>query len=219
VGLGELVQPPLRVREGVFSAEYPCIRDAQDLAALQGTPLDYAIVAGEVNLRAVAEAFPNLRHLRIAGRFRVDARALVAFGSLEALDLSDVDLASAGTLALLPVLALRLARLNARIDLEALTKLRLRALSLECLRDVRGIAAIAQWRSLEQLEMLEFWQIALGDVMPLLDMPNLLRAEVDIGGRRKNVELYRRANWAYPWPFDVVATCPAPSIAPPVRNG
>jgi hypothetical protein len=45
----------------------------------------------------------------------------------------------------------------------------------------------------------------LNDLMPLTQHPALIRAEIDIGGRRKNVELYRRAHWAHPWPFDLDA--------------
>jgi hypothetical protein len=33
-----------------------------------------------------------------------------------------------------------------------------------------------------------------------------VRAEIDIGGRRKNVELNRRARWAYPWPLELIAS-------------
>ncbi len=59
--------------------------------------------------------------------------------------------------------------------------------------------------TLEQLELLDLWQLELGDVMPLCELPHLVRAQIDVGGRRKNVELYRRAAWAYPWPPELCA--------------
>jgi hypothetical protein len=220
-GIADLVQPSLLIKAGVFSREYPCIRTADDLAARRVAGLEYCIVAGDVDLRAVAAAFPNLRHLRIAGSFRVDARTLADFHELNALDLAGVELVSPNALTALRLRALRLARIQERIDLQSFASLRLRALSLEWLRDLRGVDSIAQWDSLEQLEMLGFWQLSLDDLMPLVDVANLIRAEIDIGGRRKNVELYRRANWAYPWPFEIAATAifRAPSIARPERSG
>jgi hypothetical protein len=217
-GIAGLVQPALSLKAGVFSRNYPCIRTAEDLAERRGAALEYCIVAGDVELNAVAAAFPNLRQLRIAGRSRVDARTLAGFHELSALDLSGVELVSPDALTALPLRALRLARLQQRIDLRTFAPLRLRALSLEWLRDLRGVDSLAQWNSLEQLEMLGFWQFGLDELMPLVDQANLIRAEIDIGGRRKNVELYRRANWAYPWPFEI-ATFRAPSIARPARSG
>jgi hypothetical protein len=119
-----------------------------------------------------------------------------------ALDLSGVALTS---LDFPPTLrALRLAWIATPVDLRALAALPLHALHLEELRELRGVDALARFTSLQQLEMLGFWQLTLADVEPLLAHPRLVRAEIDIGGRRKNVELYKRANWAYPWPFDAV---------------
>ncbi len=66
-------------------------------------------------------------------------------------------------------------------------------------------------QKLEQLELDGLWQFDVPDVEPLLAMPALVRAKVDIGGRRKNVELYKRARWAYPWPFE--------SVMEAARNG
>jgi hypothetical protein len=141
-------------------------------------------------------------YMRIAQRgFVLDPRALPP--DLEVLDLSHVALAS---LDFPPALrALRLAWIMTPIDLRALEALQLEALSLEELRDVRGIDALARMPTLQQLEMLGFWQLTLAEALPLVALRNLLRAEIDIGGRRKNLELYKRANWAYPWPFEIFA--------------
>jgi hypothetical protein len=100
--------------------------------------------------------------------------------------------------------ALRLAWIPTPVDLRALAALPLHTLHLEELRELRSVNALARFTSLQQLEMLGFWQLTLDDVTPLLAHQNLVRAEIDIGGRRKNVELYKRANWAYPWPFEIV---------------
>jgi hypothetical protein len=142
-------------------------------------------------------------YMRIAQRgFAVDPRTLPA--DLEVLELSHVALAS---LEFPPALrALRLAWISTPIDLRALAGLPLHTLSLEELRDVRGIDALARMPSLRQLEMLGFWQLRLDDVLWLVALRNLVRAEIDIGGRRKNVEIYKRATWAYPWPFEIFAT-------------
>ena len=99
---------------------------------------------------------------------------------------------------------LRIARVD-RFDLASLRDVPIEALSLESIADLRGIETLLEHGELRQLEMLDLWSCELGEVMPLAGLPNLIRAEIDIGGRRKNVELNRRANWAYPWPPDVIA--------------
>jgi hypothetical protein len=141
-------------------------------------------------------------YMRIAERgMTLDPRTLPP--EIEALDCSGVALAS---LDFPPTLrALRLAWISTPVDLRELAALPLHTLHLEELRELRGIEALARFAALQQLEMLGFWQLTLADVEPLLVHRNLVRAEIDIGGRRKNVELYKRANWAYPWPFEMVA--------------
>ena len=148
---------------------------------------------------------PDSRYLRIAGRGRaLDPRELAQqYPRLEVLECSDVALTSLEFPRSLR--ALRLSRIETPVDVRELALLPLHTLALEHLRHAIGIEALARWNSLEQLEMLGFWQLELEDAMPLLALPRLVRAEIDIGGRRKNVELYRRANWAYPWPFETIA--------------
>jgi hypothetical protein len=157
-----------------------------------------------VHNRWMPEFPPDSRYLRIAQRgITLDPRELARFPHLEVLDCSGIALTS---LAFPPTLrALRLARIPTPVDLRELEVLPLQALHLEELRELRGVDALARVQSLQQLEMLGFWQFTLRDVEPLLAHRNLVRAEIDIGGRRKNVELYKRANWAYPWPFEILA--------------
>jgi hypothetical protein len=124
---------------------------------------------------------PDVRVLHVTGRDALrDPRALLRFTKLE---------------------ALRLVRVDASFDLGLLRALPLRWLSLEAMRDARNVVALRDCAALEQLELLGFWQCRLGEMLPLVEWPHLVRAEIDIGGRRKNAELYRSARWAYPWPF------------------
>ncbi|HUN29931.1 MAG TPA: hypothetical protein VMV65_08985 [Alphaproteobacteria bacterium] len=163
----------------------------------------------------------DARYVRVAQRGgTLDPRELAGrFPQVEAFDCSGVALTSLDFPASLR--ALRLARIDSPVDLRELARLPLDTLHLEHLREVRGIDALVQWDSLEQLEMLGFWQLELDDVWPLLDLRNLVRADIDIGGRRKNVELYRRANWAYPWPFELCGETisEARRVEPPARSG
>jgi hypothetical protein len=155
-------------------------------------------------------------YLRVAQRgMTLDPRELPP--DLEVLDCSHVALTS---LQFPPTLrALRLAWISVPLDLRELEALNLHTLHLEELRYLRGVDALGRLGSLRQLEMLGFWQLTLHDVEPLLAHPHLVRAEIDIGGRRKNVELYKRANWAYPWPFEIVAEGTAePSMRGGVRR-
>lgn len=146
---------------------------------------------------------PDARYQRITGRgVTLDPRSLSP--QLEVLDCSGVTLTSLAFPRTLR--ALRLAWIATPVDLRELAVLNLQTLHLEELREVRGVDALARFTTLQQFEMLGFWQLTLEDVKPLLDLRNLLRAEIDIGGRRKNVELYKRADWAYPWPFGLHAT-------------
>jgi hypothetical protein len=158
-----------------------------------------------VRNRWIPEFPPDSRYLRIAERGRrLDPRELAQhYPLLEVLECSGVALSSLDFPRSLR--ALRLARIVTPVDLRELATLPLQTLSLEHLRELRGVEALARWDSLEQLEMLGFWQLEREDVMPLLELRHLVRAEIDIGGRRKNVELYKRANWAYPWPFELFA--------------
>jgi hypothetical protein len=158
---------------------------------------------------------PDSRYVRIADRGRVlDPRELAQqYPQLEVLECTGVALTSLDFPRSLR--ALRLARIETPVDVRELVALPLHTLALEHLREIRGVEALAGWDSLEQLELLGFWQLELDDVMPLVNLQHLVRAEIDIGGRRKNVEIYRRANWAYPWPFIFEAL----RVAPLARSG
>jgi len=153
---------------------------------------------------ALAEIFPAVTTLRVAaGAKRVDLHAVARMRHLEHLDLSHVSAAGETLESLAPLRslrALRVARLDEMRSLRGLDALAgLDTLSLEHLY-LDTVALLPQCTSLEQLGLYGMWQLTIDDVAWLHELPRLVRAEIDIGGRRKNLELYRRARWAYPWP-------------------
>ncbi len=152
-------------------------------------------------LASLAAAFPNLESLRISQRgAAVPVRDLSTLRSLRSLDLSLIHVSDAGEFAELTQLrALRLNRITGLKSADSLAMLDLRALALEHLHELERLDGLARIVPLEQLQLVGLWQFEIADVQWALDCEHLVRAEIDIGGRRKNVELYRRASWAYPW--------------------
>jgi hypothetical protein len=101
-----------------------------------------------------------------------------------------------------PCEALRLARIAGVRSIDALAgRADLRVLSLAGLVHVDSVASIATLPNLESLELTGMWQFAVEDVAFVEHLPSLRRLRLDIGGRRKNVELYRRRSLAEPLPF------------------
>ncbi len=149
------------------------------------------------DVASAARSFPNVRALRIASRApRFDARS-IAHLDLRALDCCDV--AEITGLRFLPGLrALRIARTAVAPDLDGLN---LETLALDHTH-LESLEVLAHMPALVQAELRGFWQLRIADARVLLAMPNLLRTAIDIGGRRKNIEIYRDARWAYPWPFE-----------------
>jgi hypothetical protein len=152
----------------------------------------------------LAEVFPSLKALRVmAGAKRVNPRAIARVAGLEHLDLSHVSGGPETLEQLAPLAKLRALRV-ARLDgvrslrgLDALTSVK--TLSVEHLH-LDTLAPLPLCASLEQLELHGMWQFTIDDMAWLPDLPRLVRAEIDIGGRRKNLELYRPGRYAYPWP-------------------
>jgi len=154
-------------------------------------------------LDAVASAFPNLESLRVSQRgAAVNIQSLTSLRNLRSLDLSLVHVADAACFAQLAQLrALRLNRMTGMTTMDALAPLTLRMLAVEHLYQLQRVESLARISSLEQVELRGLWQFEIAGVQWALECERLMRAEIDIGGRRKNVELYRRAHWAYPWRF------------------
>ena len=97
--------------------------------------------------------------------------------------------------------SLRLNRITGMRSADALVPVELNTIALEDMHELERVDGLARIASLEQLELLGLWQFEIDDVTWALNSERLRRAEIDIGGRRKNIELYRRAQWAYPWRF------------------
>jgi hypothetical protein len=181
---------------------------------LDGVPAD---------LRRTLHAFPALRTLRIRARgARVDASALEGAPELEHFELRDALVARAlrlGEIASLRSLDIEDAALDDAIRLPQLQALRLariasfknvdnlrdhpamRALALVGLMEIDDLSPIASIAHLESLELRGLWQFGVGDLAFVASMPSLRRLFVDIGGRRKNAEIYRQRAYAAPLPF------------------
>ena len=135
----------------------------------------------------------------------VDLRACASLArplSLRALDLHDARVDDIDGVLALPLEALRLARVEPLRSLDPLHgNASLRALSIGEALDLADVRPIATLPHLESLELRGLWQFDVGDVAFIESMPSLRRLYLDIGGRRKNVELYKRRPLALPLPF------------------
>jgi hypothetical protein len=158
-------------------------------------------------LAQVAEAFPNLRSLRIAARDQtIDVGSLSSLEYLRALDCSHVAIENWHAFAELTRLrALRIARIVDMRSVVPLLELPLETLSLEEQTSLDSLEPLVQMWTLEQIELRGLWQFNVDEMAWLYALPRLKRVTVDIGGRRKNAELYRRADWACAWPFYLTA--------------
>ncbi len=186
--------------------------------------LDLELDGVPANLARTLEAFANLKTLRIRARgAAVNAPALAGAPKLEVLVLRDAALTAAASLrdlrALrvldlasatiddadaafgLPLRELRIANVEPVGTLAALRDHpTLQTLALAGLIDVNDLGPIATIAGLESLDLRGFWQCAVDDVAFIASMASLRRLHLDIGGRRKNVEIYRRRSLAEPLP-------------------
>ena len=122
--------------------------------------------------------------------------------NLEHLELNGVALRRASRFLNCPSLhTLRLSRTTGLEKARHVALPQLRSLALENVGELTELSVLGEMPALEQLELHGFWQHDLGEMEWLLAMHRLKRVAVDVGGRRKNLELYRRADWAYPWPL------------------
>jgi hypothetical protein len=192
--LGEIVER-VRPRRLVLDA-----RDGDAVAQALGVELlDWS---GAPPVAGFA-AFPDLRVAH------VDCRGAAVYGGLalpEALDVLDFRNARIDDLAALlaphPQLrALRLARIEGYTSLEPLRALaQLQALYLEHVVALDGLEPLLALPALRSLDLRGAWQFTIDDLAAVVALPSLRALRVDIGGRRKNVELYRRRLLAEPLP-------------------
>jgi hypothetical protein len=186
---------------------------------------DLGLEGAPENLARLLGAFPALQRLRIAGRGgTVAAGALAAAPGLRWLAVSNTTLSDAHRLAASSrlevlelhaaaapglqatlhhpgLLALRLSEMDGVTSLEGLRDGGLRVLSLRRLLYLETLAPLAGLARLESLELGELWQFDLAELRFLDAMPALRRLTVDIGGRRKNVEVYKRMPMDRALPF------------------
>ncbi len=214
-----------RIRAAIFEHPGVTVRfngnAARHIAQFAQTPLTRVSLAGRLEQNAkilslrhldlaqgdgigdVARNFPNAESLRIAGGdCPIRLRDLRALDKLRVLDLSFLHVTHAGEFnALSQLTALRLNRVTGIRTMEPVAELPLRTIAIADLPELQRLDALARVESLEQLEVRGLWQFEIADLQWTLDRDRLVRAEIDIGGRRKNIELYRRSHWAYPWRF------------------
>jgi len=175
------------VRELAIGAQALAIR-------LHGDELDARTIEGALQLRSLTVSAGTL----------VNAAALRDFPRLEKLDLVGVRVDDADAIFTLPnVVALRCKRVERVTSLAALARHpTLRFLALEELTHVDDLRALATIPHLESLEISGAWQFEIEDLSFLRSMPQLERLRVDIGGMRKNAEIYAWRPFAVPPLFD-----------------
>lgn len=153
-------------------------------------------VEAHIDLAAAMRCFPNVVALRFAARDAAFDGASFDASRIAALDCSG--LAHVRNIRALTALrALRLARIVERPTLAGIDPF---VLALDDV-PVQSLSALETMHRLEEIELRALWQLRIEDAMGLLLLPRLVRGWADIGGRRKNIEIYRRAQWAHPWPF------------------
>ncbi|HUZ50495.1 MAG TPA: Imm26 family immunity protein [Candidatus Dormibacteraeota bacterium] len=186
----------LIVGEGDLPATLPVFSDVRRLELEQMLPA-----------ARLVRAFPRAIALRVAaGDSAIDMGPLETLDELRVLDCSGGVVEGLESLARMPQLAaLRLSRTRGLPSVDVFAETRIRALSLE--HDVRltSLVPLARMSELEQLELRGLWQFNVADMRWLAACRTLRRTTIDIGGRRKNVEIYRRAVWAAAWPFAWIA--------------
>lgn len=146
----------------------------------------------------------GLRRLVLRGQREdvVDVKALAGFEHLEALSISGAQVENAELLAALPKLrALCLRNARGLRDLTWLSQTHLEALWLDGLLGVDDVRPIASVPWLRHLELRGAWQLSLDDVAWLRDAPGLVGLTLDIGGRRKNAEIFKAHPRGFAAPF------------------
>ncbi|MGA8534392.1 MAG: hypothetical protein WB615_09830 [Candidatus Tumulicola sp.] len=215
---GVFLPARLTLEAARLSASVPALPGVRDLA-LEGTPADPAAVlaaapaletlqvdccGGAFDLAVLANV-PNLQRLSLAAARVGGVVPWPAAASLRAVELRNCNAASvAGVLALPGLRALRLSAIGRLRSIEALAgHASLRALCLESLVHLDSLQALATLPALESLDIAGLWQFSVAEAGFMTSMSGLRRLAVDIGGRRKNVEIYKKLQLPKPPPFDI----------------
>lgn len=159
--------------------------------ALRGTLFDAAQLAGAslAGCSIVEGSVVNLQLLEPTG--------------VRALELRDVAVDRFDDVAALPRLrALRASAVERVRSLSALSgHAHLRSLWLQRLPYLERLSDLLALPSLESLELAGLWQFGMLEADVLYSLPRLARAGIDIGGRRKNIEITKRLRLPPAAPF------------------
>ncbi|HXM06989.1 MAG TPA: hypothetical protein VN936_05975 [Candidatus Acidoferrum sp.] len=151
--------------------------------ALHGGRLD----AGDV-------AVSQLTALSLAEGTVTNLTALHGADELRTLELRDVAVDAFESVGRLGGLrSLRLCAVERLASIQALRDHgRLRSLWLERLPFLRRLSDLQSLPALESLDLSALWQFGMHDAEVLFALPALRRAGIDIGGKRKNIEIIKR---------------------------
>jgi hypothetical protein len=159
--------------------------------ALRGMRFDATQAAGVplAGLSIVEGSVANLRALESTG--------------LRALELRDVAVDRFDDVGALPQLrALRVSAVERVRSLSGLSgHARLLSMWLQRLPHLERLSDLLALPSLESLELAGLWQFGMLEAEVLYSLPRLARASIDIGGRRKNVEIDKRLRLPPAAPF------------------
>jgi hypothetical protein len=192
-GVGDLTLAGTPTDWAAALAAFPALETLQ--ADLRGGAFDLATLAHAPKLRRL-----SLANARLRGEWQVESPP-----GLKVIELRDMPAVRVEELLRLPgTVALRLSRIGEMRSIDALTgHANLRVVALEALTHVDCVHVLATLPRLESLDVRGLWQLSLDDVAFIPTMLGLRRLGIDIGGRRKNVEIYKKVRLPKPPPFDV----------------
>ncbi len=146
----------------------------------------------------------RLQRLSLA-RTTLCGRRAQSSPALQVLELRDVGAGGIDDMLRLPSLrALRLRGIAKLRSVDALADHpNLRILALESLVHLDSLRVLSTLPRLESLDIAGLWQFSLSDVGVITSIKGLRRLAIDIGGRRKNVEIYKQMRLPKPPPFDL----------------
>ena len=181
-GVGDLTLDGTPADWAATLAAFPALETLQ--ADLRGGTFDLAALACAPNLRRLSLANAGLRN-----QWRPESPP-----GLKVIELRDMPAGGVEELLGLPgTVALRLSRIGEMRSIDALAgHANLRVVALEALTHVDSVQVLATLPRLESLDVRGLWQLSLDDVAFIPSMLGLRRLAINIGGRRKNVEIIKK---------------------------
>lgn len=160
---------------------------------------------GETFEMGALEALPALRCCSIASASLRGCARIERVRTLAALELVRSRVDSIDPLLRHPgIVALRLASVERVTSLAALrAHARLQSLAVESLLHLESLQPIATLQHLETLAIGGLWQFNVGDALFIAGMRGLRALSLDIGGKRKNVEITKLRGLPEPARFEV----------------